>query len=299
MDQTTSIDPRLFGASPALRGTEPPARTDAAKVREVAMQFESMLLEQMLKELQPAMSGEEDDDKDNGFSFNLGPLSDVMSTQLSLMLSRAGGMGLADSLARALDRQTTPQSAQSTAISDLLSQPALPEGFAMPTSGGTQPGIEPAIAPSATPIFAPLVMPTTMPIPTPTMSAVRISSAFGLRTDPINGQSRFHHGTDVAMVKGHEVRAAADGTVTAVSQRSGYGLTVVVAHENGVETRYAHLSAADVRPGDEVSRGGVIARAGNSGRSTGPHLHFEVREGGQSVDPRGWLDAVVAAPGNQ
>jgi len=291
MDQSTSIDPRLFGASPALRGTEPAARTDAAKVRDVAMQFESMLLAQMLKELQTAMSGDGDDDQDN--TFNLGPLSDVMSTQLSLMLSRAGGMGLADSLAHALDRQTTPQGAQSTTINDLLSLRALPKGFAMPASGGAEPGIELATQPPIATILAP------MPAPVPTMSATRISSAFGLRNDPINGQSRFHHGMDVPMVKGHEARAAADGVVTAVSDRAGYGLTVVVAHQNGVETRYAHLSAADVRPGDEVSRGGVIARAGSSGRSTGPHLHFEVRESGQSVDPSGWLEAVVAAPGTQ
>jgi peptidoglycan hydrolase FlgJ len=286
MDQSTSIDPRLFGASPALRASEPAPRSDAAKVRDVAMQFESMLLAQMLKELQTAMSGDGDDDKDN--TFNLGPLSDVMSTQLSLMLSRAGGMGLADSLSRALDRQTTPQSAASRTISALQS---LPEGFAMPASGGIQPGIELTTQPPAPMLLAPMA--------TPTLSAARISSAFGLRSDPINGQSRFHHGMDVPMVKGHEVRAAADGVVTSVSDRAGYGLTVVVAHQNGVETRYAHLSAADVRPGDEVSRGGVIARAGSSGRSTGPHLHFEVREGGQSVDPSGWLDAVVAAPGSQ
>jgi murein DD-endopeptidase MepM/ murein hydrolase activator NlpD len=134
------------------------------------------------------------------------------------------------------------------------------------------------------------------PAPVAQTFAPRISSAFGWRTDPINGQARFHHGTDVPLVNGHDVRAAAAGTIKSVDERAGYGLLVVVAHENGVETRYAHLSAADVRPGDTVARGEVIARAGSSGRATGPHLHFEVREGGRSVDPSGWLDAVLTPP---
>ena len=277
MDQSPSIDPRIFGAHPALGGNQPEQRPDAAKIREVALQFESMLLAQMLRELQPAMSGE-DDDSDN--SFNLGPLADAVTVELSLALSRAGGMGLADALTRAMDRQTSPSRG---AASGLL---AMPEAMALPASGG----VEPVIQPTAQPAFG------LEPGMVPTPSAARISSAFGWRTDPINGQSRFHHGTDVPLVNGHEVRAAAAGTVTSVSERSGYGLVVVVAHENGVETRYAHLSAADVRPGDSVARGGVIARAGSSGRSTGPHLHFEVRDGGQPVDPRGWLDAVLAPP---
>ena len=113
-----------------------------------------------------------------------------------------------------------------------------------------------------------------------------ISSAFGWRRDPFTQEARFHHGTDLRAAYGQDVRAAGDGVVTFAGDRGGYGLTVVVDHGGGVETRYAHLSAADVKPGTRVRAGEVLARSGNSGRSTGAHLHFEVRRDGQAVDPR-------------
>jgi murein DD-endopeptidase MepM/ murein hydrolase activator NlpD len=87
------------------------------------------------------------------------------------------------------------------------------------------------------------------------------------------------------MAYGQDVRSAASGRVASVQSMGGYGLTVVVDHGNGLQTRYAHLSAAALKPGDSVESGQVIARSGNSGRSTGPHLHFEVLENGQPVDP--------------
>ncbi len=85
---------------------------------------------------------------------------------------------------------------------------------------------------------------------------------------------------------GREVRAATGGIVTFAGEKAGYGLTVVVDHGGGLETRYAHLSSAHVQPGVQVQAGEVLARSGNSGRSTGAHLHFEVRQDGQAVDPR-------------
>ena len=114
-----------------------------------------------------------------------------------------------------------------------------------------------------------------------------VSSPYGWRKDPIDGQTKFHSGTDLPMPIGSDVHAASDGRVTFVGERSGYGLTVEVTHANGLMTRYAHLSSSAVQPGDVVSAGQVIAASGNSGRSTGPHLHFEVMENGQSIDPQG------------
>ncbi len=113
----------------------------------------------------------------------------------------------------------------------------------------------------------------------------KISSDFGWRNDPIDGRQRFHAGTDLRLAYGHEVRAAAAGIVTFAGDKGGYGTSVTVRHTDGLETRYAHLSAMDVRQGQTVAAGQVIARSGNTGRTTGPHLHFEVRQNGRPVDP--------------
>ena len=116
-----------------------------------------------------------------------------------------------------------------------------------------------------------------------------VTSEFGIRRDPINGRVRFHKGLDLRAAYGQEVRSAADGRIAFEGTQRGYGNTVVVEHADGVRTRYAHLSAADVREGDVVVAGQVIGRAGHSGRATGTHLHFEVMAGGRHVDPAAWL----------
>lgn len=106
-----------------------------------------------------------------------------------------------------------------------------------------------------------------------------ISSPFGPRW------GRMHQGLDIAVVTGTPVRAAASGRVTFSGDNGGYGLLVIIDHGNGVETRYAHNSQLLVKVGDRVQRGQVIARSGNTGNSTGPHVHFEIRQYGQAVDP--------------
>jgi murein DD-endopeptidase MepM/ murein hydrolase activator NlpD len=113
----------------------------------------------------------------------------------------------------------------------------------------------------------------------------RLSSAYGWRRDPIDGTRRFHKGIDVAMPVGQGVPAARDGRVTFAGEMRGYGLTVVIDHGNGLSTRYGHLSAIDVHAGDTVTAGQTIAQSGSTGRSTGPHLHFEVLDDGQPVNP--------------
>jgi murein DD-endopeptidase MepM/ murein hydrolase activator NlpD len=116
-----------------------------------------------------------------------------------------------------------------------------------------------------------------------------VTSAFGWRRDPINGATKFHKGVDLRAAYGEEVRAAADGKIEFAGIQGGYGQTVVVEHANGVRTRYAHLSATDVREGDTVAAGQPIGRAGKSGRATGTHLHFEVTAHGRAIDPQAWL----------
>ncbi len=118
-----------------------------------------------------------------------------------------------------------------------------------------------------------------------------ISSYFGLRTDPFSGRKMMHKGLDLAGKMGSEVLAVADGVVTWSGKRYGYGNMVEINHGKGYVTRYAHNSENLVRPGDVVHRGQQLARMGSSGRSTGPHVHFEVLRNGLQIDPAPFVRA--------
>lgn len=126
----------------------------------------------------------------------------------------------------------------------------------------------------------------------PTRSPVRagyITSGFGMRVDPIVGGGQFHRGIDFSANTGDPVLAVADGVVSFSGDRSGYGGTVEIDHGNGLTTRYAHNSRMVRRVGELVRAGEEIAKAGSTGRSTGPHVHFEVWQDGRVIDPRRFL----------
>jgi murein DD-endopeptidase MepM/ murein hydrolase activator NlpD len=116
-----------------------------------------------------------------------------------------------------------------------------------------------------------------------------ISSGFGVRADPFNGHQSQHDGVDIASSMGSPVHAVGDGVVSHSGDKAGYGMMVEVTHESGLTTRYAHTSAVLVRVGDRVQKGQSIALVGTSGRSTGPHLHFEVVRNGTAVNPMRYL----------
>jgi flagellar protein FlgJ len=124
-------------------------------------------------------------------------------------------------------------------------------------------------------------------------AAGRISSEFGNRFHPIDKRTRFHGGLDIAVPTGTTVSAAAEGTVVFAGKKGGYGNLVIIQHPDGRETRYAHLSSFSVAAGDPVAKGEPIASSGSTGRSTGPHLHFEIRENGVAVDPERFLSNVL------
>lgn len=174
-------------------------------------------------------------------------LGDTINSEFAMALSKSGGMGLAESLMQSLQKLDT-KSVDHTEIA----APA-PE-IVFPQAGARNP--DPGV-----------------------------SSGFGWRADPLHGHRRFHNGTDIRLAYGEEVRAAAGGVVTFAGQQSGYGLVVKVDHGDGLETRYAHLASLAVQAGMTIDAGSPIARSGNSGRTTGPHLHFEVRKDGQPIDP--------------
>lgn len=119
------------------------------------------------------------------------------------------------------------------------------------------------------------------------LAGAPLSSGFGMRRHPLLGSRRFHAGVDLAAPAGSPIRAASDGVVTSAGWNGGYGLLVSLGHANNRETRYGHLSRLAVRIGQSVKRGDLIGYVGSTGRSTGPHLHYELRVNGHAVAPMG------------
>lgn len=119
---------------------------------------------------------------------------------------------------------------------------------------------------------------------------IRISSDFGLRKDPISGARKFHHGLDIPAPAGTGIHPVKQGTVQFSGEQAGYGNVVIIDHGDGYVSKYAHNAANLVSAGDPVSPATVIATVGSTGRSTGPHIHFEVAYQGEKVDPRTLLD---------
>ena len=121
----------------------------------------------------------------------------------------------------------------------------------------------------------------------------RISSKFGNRFHPIDKKTKFHGGIDIAAPRGTPIKAAADGIVKFSGRRGGYGKMVIIEHSDGRITRYAHADKLLVKKGDKVSGGDQIATVGSTGKATGPHLHFEVREKGKPINPFNVLSNVL------
>jgi len=128
-------------------------------------------------------------------------------------------------------------------------------------------------------------IPTAMPA-----ASMMLSSGFGYRSDPFTGGGAMHAGLDFKGPVGTPILAAAEGKVVLAGFHGGYGNMIEIRHANGLVTRYAHLSGFNVRSGQMVERGVQIGRMGSTGRSTGSHLHFEVRQNGQAINPRKFLE---------
>ncbi len=245
------------------------------RLAELAAQFESMLMLEMIKQMRKSLL----DEQAEGEGLGNETFSSTIDGELALHLARAGGVGMGPMMVDAWERQQGGR---------------VPGPAVVPLPGGV-----PAVAASAASSTAAAVAmsasrhepgigvdagsrpDTGLSLEIPS----RVSSGYGWRRDPFKGQATFHGGIDLAARYGTEVPAAAAGTVVTAGTEGGYGLTVVIRHPNGFESRYAHLASLDVRAGETVAQGQQVGRVGSSGRSTGPHLHFEVREDGRRVDP--------------
>lgn len=247
---------------------------EAVTLGELAAQFESMLMLEMIKQMRKSLLDEEA----AGEGLGKETYSSTIDSELALHLARAGGLGLTPAMVDAWTRQQSAVAPGSITDTE-------------PRAFDVAPRATDATAAAETMSVHRHASPVTAANPSRETSAVslemagRVSSAYGWRGDPFSGRARFHGGIDLAAGYGAPVPAAAHGTVVTAEEQGGYGLTVVIRHQNGFESRYAHLSSFDVRPGQTVAQGQQLGRVGSTGRSTGPHLHFEVTQAGRRVDP--------------
>ena len=130
-----------------------------------------------------------------------------------------------------------------------------------------------------------------IPYRTPVLGEIELSSGFGVRTDPFLGRPAMHTGLDFRASTGDPVRATANGRVVSAGWAGGYGRMVEIDHGNGLSTRYGHMSRINVKVGEQIHIGQIVGEVGSTGRSTGPHLHYETRIDGEAVDPQRFLRA--------
>lgn len=219
---------------------------DDSKV--AARQLEAFFLRQLLSEARPQGGV-----VDGGFAGDT--FKSMLDEAIADKMSAAGGIGMSAMFSKQLGKyeETSPGGAVPPAALPMPSHELGPEIDGAPR----------------------LVLPV----------VGRASSGYGMRNDPIKHISSLHPGFDLAAATGTPVGSAAGGTVIHAGPAGTYGNLVTVRHENGYETRYAHLSAVTVKEGDVVQPGQQIGAVGTTGYSTGPHLHFEVRHDGKTIDP--------------
>ncbi|MFH1573519.1 MAG: peptidoglycan DD-metalloendopeptidase family protein [Acidobacteriota bacterium] len=231
-------------------------------VQETAAEFESLFISYLLKVMRETI-------QESGL-FEGSPGKDVYAEmfdqELAKVMGQRGVLGIGDLLLRQLEHRPASETA--------------PHAPALPGPGAVR-AEPPAVSSSGQgevelPVFSPPLQ-------------ARISSFHGQRRDPFTGQARFHKGIDLAAPEGTKVLAALAGRVVHAGREGGYGNTVVVEHPNGYCTRYAHLATLEVRPGDILQTQQLLGTVGSTGRSTGPHLHFEITRDGETMDPRSAL----------
>jgi murein DD-endopeptidase MepM/ murein hydrolase activator NlpD len=253
------IDPTT-NAAPAL------TQNDFA-AQQTAMEFEALLLTQLTAALNPKT----DEAEDNIFSSTGADMyKQMFGEHIAKIMANNGGIGVADTILRQLQAKASAKS------------PALERAVEAAQSVKQEASI-PALKINAQREAEQMPMEWQTPV------NGRITSNFGMRTHPITGENRHHHGIDIAAPRGTPIEAAATGTVVFAGKRGGYGNTVVIEQTDGRQTLYAHADQLLVNVGETVQAGQTIATVGSTGRSTGPHLHFEVRENGQPVDPAATL----------
>ena len=262
----------LIGQGLRVGQAQPDSGDTPERLMEVAREFESIIIHQLLQQMRQAASW---DDDENGELFGA-RLMETIDVELARQLAMSGGLGLAEALIPSLAGSLSE---------GVRSVPATGVGVAENASeqralGGEAAELADRAAGAATAAAA----------------AAAVTSDFGWRQDPLGGDQRFHAGVDFRAAYGRDVGAAQIGRVVQAGEQGGYGLTVVIEHRPGIQTRYAHLSSILVKPGERVEARQTIGQAGQTGRATGTHVHFEVTQDGKPVDPetlKGGIDGLL------
>ena len=242
------------------------------ELKKVSQEFEAIFIAQLLKVMRQTI--EESGLTEGGFGKSI--YTELFDQEVSLSIARRGALGISDLLYRSLVEKNLDSTAPAgTLVPDAPVPSVTPAGPAQ-SEAGTEIDI------------------SDLQLPVP----ATVSSAFGLRRDPFSGLARFHKGIDLAAPEGVKVAAALPGKVISAGYERGYGRTVLLQHSGGLQTRYAHLGSIGVKAGDVIASEETLGTVGNTGRSTGPHLHFEVIRMGEPVNPLPETALLTASQGH-
>ncbi len=245
------------------RAASVPDQARDAEVKEAAREFEALFVAYLLKVMRETI----EESELAGGGLGRGIYTELFDQEVARAVARRSPLGISDILLRdlSLDDDMFPTS-KAGGAGEIWGD----EGKrGIPVPGRSTSAVD---AGEEIPDFR-------LPVRAP------VSSAFGMRADPFDGRLRFHRGMDLAAPAGTAVRVALGGRVVYAGHEHGYGNTVIIEHGGGLHTRYAHLGMIGVKTGETVRDGECIGSVGQTGRSTGPHLHFEVLRLGKAIDP--------------
>lgn len=279
MNMLNSSGTRLENRLQAVQGVS--GAKQKAELKKVSQEFEAVFIAHLLKVMRETI--EESGLLEGGFGKST--YTELFDQEVSLSLARRGALGISNLLYKNLSEKnnnTEKQKSDQTPDGDATGSSAISSNPS-PKASNAHTASEEEISDFQLPVHA------------------HISSAFGMRKDPFSHQAKFHKGLDLSAPEGMNVVPALAGTVVFAGYMNGYGNTVVVQHSGELQTRYGHMGSIAVRVGDTVDSQNTLGTVGSTGRSTGPHLHFEVIRNGLAVDPAAKLNVSIAGsrPGNQ
>lgn len=263
-DILTSSGSQLESKIRAARSASSVAKQNG-ELKKAAQEFEAIFINHMLKVMRETI--EESGLLDGGLGKSI--YTEMFDQEISLSLAKRGALGISNMLQKSL-AATVPEEGSENSNQSPAAEPAVAPvtpSLTSPDNSGKTSASEVEISDLQLPVQAP------------------ISSNYGMRKDPFSKQAKFHKGLDLAAPEGMKVVPALPGKVLFAGYENGYGNTVLVQHSGGIQTRYAHLGSVRVIAGDTVASQDVLGTVGNTGRSTGSHLHFEVIQNGTPVNP--------------
>ena len=269
-DILTSTGTRFESKVRSVRNASGTAEKNELKT--VAQEFEAIFIAHMLKVMRATI--EESGLMEGGFGKSI--YTEMFDQEVALDMARHGALGISDLLTKSLSENDASKGKIPGEVPERDSDPRNQNPRVFPGNPESSPDADREITDMQLPIAAP------------------ISSSFGIRRDPFTHKAKFHKGVDFAAPEGLKVLTALPGKVIAAKYENGYGNTVLVQHDGGFQTRYSHLGSVYVKAGDVVASDSILGTVGSTGRSTGPHLHFEVIRMGRPVDPI--LNAGFRAP---